>query len=598
MSFSDKTVPGIFQNRVQTYQYEPFLRYWDNGKLTSLSWNEISRMVRGVGLGLVSLGVKSGDRVAIFADNSWEWAVCDLACLSIGAIDVPIYPTNSGEEAAYIINDSTSKIAFASDRDHLDRLLALRDKIKGIKKIITFDDMDVDDRDILTLNGVMALGEKGKKPSMFDERLEAIDPQSDASYIYTSGTTGSPKGVRLSHANFVANVFQLAATHALDHRDEALHILPWSHSFGRTVGLYLMMNAGATISLAPGFSTVPDNLKEIRPTVMVSVPRLFEKLYAGILSQVEQSSQMKKKIFFWSKDIGDRAVDYIINQKEMPITLRLQYGLADWLVFSKLRQALGFDRVKVFVNGGGPLSVEIDRYFNSIGTSLHNGYGLSETTPVTHTNTFETHVFGSVGPAIPDTQAQIAEDGEILIKGPQVMKGYHNNPDATKDVFTDDGWFMTGDIGFIDDRGCLHITDRKKDIIITAGGKNVAPQNIENTLVADLFVEQAVVIGEGRKYLSALIVPNFAELTSYAKEQGIAFDCNEDLVRKPQIVSFYDDKIKSLMKGYARVEQIRRFTLLPGEFTIDSGELTPTLKMKRKVVSKNYQAEIDSMYAE
>ncbi|HQI82771.1 MAG TPA: AMP-binding protein, partial [Deltaproteobacteria bacterium] len=264
--------------------------------------------------------------------------------------------------------------------------------------------------------------------------------------------------------------------------------------------------------------------------------------------------------------------------------------------FSKMRKALGLERIRIFISGGGPLSTEIDRFFNGIGVPVHNGYGLTETSPVTNVNRFDVFEFGSVGPALPDTHVMIAPDGEILIKGPQVMKGYFNKPEDTKAVFTEDGWFMTGDIGRIDDRGCLYITDRKKDIIVTAGGKNIAPQNIENSLLADLLIEQAVVIGEGKKFISALIVPNFKELAGYAKKQGISFNSHEDLVKKPEIVALYDQRIKDLMKDYARVEQIRRFTILPREFTIESGELTPTLKIKRKVVGRNFAAEIDAMY--
>jgi long-chain acyl-CoA synthetase len=263
-----------------------------------------------------------------------------------------------------------------------------------------------------------------------------------------------------------------------------------------------------------------------------------------------------------------------------------------------MRSVLGLDRIRIFISGGGPLATEIDRFFNGIGIAVHNGYGLTETSTVTNVNRFDVFEFGSVGPALPDTQVKIAQDGEILIKGPQVMKGYYNKPDDTKAVFTEDGWFLTGDIGRIDARGCLYITDRKKDIIITAGGKSIAPQNIENTLVSDLFIEQSVLIGEGKKYLSALIVPNFKELSNYANKHGISFNSHEDLVKKPEIMTFYEDKLKVLMKDYARVEQIRRFTLLPKEFSIETGELTPTLKIKRKVVSKNFAAEIEGMYKE
>ncbi len=598
MSFSEKSIAGIFQNRAERYQYETFLRYKAEGRFHPISWNETSRMVRNLGLGLISLGVDRGDVVAIFSENSWQWVVADLAILSIGAADAPIYATSSGEEATYIVNDSGSKIVFVSDREHLDRLLTVRPKMEGLQKIITFDPLESDDENILTMEAVMDLGAQSGDTHAFDDRLEALDPAGLATLIYTSGTTGPPKGVMLTHANFVANVFQCLATHVVDHSDEALQILPWSHSFGRTVGLYLVMTAGATLSIAESFATVLDDLKAIRPTLMVSVPRLFEKLYSGILSQVEKAPPVKKKLFYWSKDTAERSVDYLVEHREMPLPLRLQYLAADRLVYSKLRASLGLDRIKVFINGGGPLSVEIDRYFNGVGVPLHNGYGLSETTPVTNTNTFETHVFGSVGPAIPDTKVKIAEDGEILIKGPQVMKGYHNQIEATKAVFTEDGWLLTGDIGFIDDKGCLHITDRKKDIIITAGGKNIAPQNIENTLVSDLMIEQAVVIGEGRKYLSALIVPNFTELSTYAREQGISFDGNEDLIRKSEIITFFTERIEHLMRDFARVEQIRRFTLLPREFSIESGELTPTLKMKRKIINENHRDIIESMYQE
>ncbi|HWR68731.1 MAG TPA: long-chain fatty acid--CoA ligase, partial [Desulfomonilia bacterium] len=442
-------------------------------------------------------------------------------------------------------------------------------------------------------------GDASVDKSVFDSRLQGILPEGLATLIYTSGTTGQPKGVMLSHDNFVTNVMQAYASHSIiGHRDESLALLPWSHSLGRTVSLYLMIQIGATINLAESFSTVLENMQEIRPTLVVSVPRLFEKLHSGIMSKADKAPPLKKKLFEWAVAVSDRAVDYLVQKKPMPGTIRMQYDLAEMLVFSKLRYALGLDRIRIFISGGGPLATEIDRFFNGIGVAVHNGYGLTETCTVTNVNRFDVFEFGSVGPALPDTQVRLAQDGEILIKGPQVMKGYFNKPDDTKAVFTDDGWFMSGDIGRIDDRGCLYITDRKKDIIVTAGGKNIAPQNIENSLVSDLFIEQCVVIGEGKKFLSALIVPNFKELTDYVKKQGVSFNSNEDLVKKPEIIAFYEARIKDLMKDYARVEQIRRFCILPREFSIDTGELTPTLKIKRKIVNMNYAAEIDGMYRE
>jgi long-chain acyl-CoA synthetase len=488
-------------------------------------------------------------------------------------------------------------VAFVSDREHLDKILSIKSKISHLEYIITFDPFKMPGENIISFDELMIRGDAVKDKSTFEERLNAINTDSLATLIYTSGTTGQPKGVMLTHGNFHANVLQAYASHPMiNHQDESLALLPLSHSLGRTVSLYLMIHIGAVINLAESFATVLENMQETRPTLMVSVPRLFEKLYSGIKTKADKSTPVKKKLFEWAINVSDRAVDYMVQHKPMPPTIKLQYDLAEAVVFSNMRLTLGLDRIKLFISGGGALATEIDRFFNGIGVSVHNGYGLTETTPVTNVNRFDVFEFGSVGPALPDTRVMIAQDGEILIKGPQVMKGYYNKPDDTKSVFTQDGWFMTGDIGKIDARGCLYITDRKKDIIVTAGGKNIAPQNIENTLVSDLFIEQSVVIGEGKKYLSALIVPNFIELNNYANKHGISFDSPEDLVKKPEIVSFYNDKLKMLMKDYARVEQIRRFTILPKEFSIETGELTPTLKIKRKVVSANFAQEIERMY--
>ncbi len=599
MGYSEKNMAGIFHNRAERYQYETFVRYKKEGRYTPISWNEMRSMVTRVGLGLISLGINPQDMVGIFSENCWQWMVADLASLSIGAATAPIYATNSAAEAAYIINDSGTKVLFVSDKEHLDRILSMKDRISHLKHIITFDTIDTSEDNILTLDELMRRGEAFKDKYVFEERLNSIDPEGLATLIYTSGTTGMPKGVMLTHGNFVANVLQAYASHPLiSHADESLSLLPWSHSLGRTVSLYLMIHIGALINLAESFATVLENMKETRPTLMVSVPRLFEKLYSGIKAQADKAPALKKKLFEWALGVSDRAVDYLVQRKPLPPAIRVQYDIAEAVVFSKMRSALGLDRIKIFISGGGPLSKEIDRFFNGIGVAVHNGYGLTETSPVTNVNRFDVFEFGSVGPALADTRVMIAQDGEILIKGPQVMRGYFNKPDETKAVFNEDGWFMTGDIGRIDERGCLYITDRKKDIIVTAGGKNIAPQNIENTLVSDLYIEQSVVIGEGRKFISALIVPNFKELTTYAKKQGISFDSNEDLVKKPEIVTFYREKLETLMKEYARVEQIRRFTLLSREFSIETGELTPTLKIKRKVVNANFSREIEGMYRE
>jgi long-chain acyl-CoA synthetase len=594
---SEKTIAGIFHNRAEQYQYEPFIRYKDEGQYTPISWKKMQTMILRVGLGLISMGINKGDMVAIFSENCWQWIVADLAVLSIGASDVPIYGTNSGVEASYILNDSCSKVLFVSDKDHLETIIKVKGRFTSLEHIITFDMIDDAPEGVISFDELMKKGDTVKDISIFDQRLNEIIPQSLATLFYTSGTTGQPKGVMLTHGNLIANIMQSFASHPMiDHHDETLAMLPFSQSLGRIVSVYLMIHIGAVICLADNFSTVLQNLQEIRPTLSVTVPRLFEKIHAAIKAQAEKDSPWKKKLFDWSVSIADRAVDYIVQKKPMPATIQIQYDIAERIVFSKLRNDFGLDRIRIFISGGGALTPEIDRFFNGIGVTIHNGYGLTETTTVSNVNRFDVFEFGSVGSVLPDTQVKVAEDGEILIKGPQVMIGYYNKPKETEEAFNKDGWLMTGDIGKINARGCLYITDRKKDIIVTSGGKSIAPQNIENMLASDLFIEQVVVLGEGRNYLSALIVPNFNELGIHAKKQGISFDSNEDLIKKPEIIAFYDEKISYLMKDYARVEQIRRFIILPHEFSIETGELTPTLKIKRKVITQKYSYEIKSMY--
>ncbi len=597
MNYSESTIAGIFLNRAEKYQYGTCIRHKEDGKYKDISWTEMKRSVINLGLGLISIGVKKGDIVAIFSENRWEWLVSDLAILSIGAVDAPVYSTNSGEEAAYIINDSGSKIVFVSDRDHLERLISIKSKIKGVKKFICFEPAAAKGKNITSFDEIIEAGIQAKDRKAFDARLNEIEPGDLATLIYTSGTTGHQKGVMLAHDNLVTNVHQSYASHPmLSHNDETLSLLPWSHSLGRNIGVYLMYHIGAVISLSESFATVLTNLVETRPTLLISVPRLFEKMYSEILSKAEKAPPLKQKLFKWAKEVADRSVDYIVQKKKMPFGLGIQYDLAEKLVFSSIRSTLGLNRLIVSVNGGGPIAGDIERFFNAIGIALHNGYGLTETSTVTNTNTFDAFEFGSVGRPVADTKVRLADDGEILIKGPQVMKGYWGRPDDTKAVFNDDGWLMTGDIGRIDEKGCLYITDRKKDIIITSGGKGISPQNIENTLITDKYIEQAVLIGDGRKYLSALIVPNFVELSSWARSEGLAFDSNDELISRPDVIKFFETRIENSMKDYARVEQIRKFRLLPDNFSIDGGELTPTLKLKRMQIYQKYSNTIESLY--
>jgi len=599
MVYSEETVSGIFHARAVQYQYEPCIRYKNQGTYASMSWKEMQNMVKSLGLALISLGVKKADRAAIFSENCWQWIIADLAVLSIGALDVPVYATSSAKEAVYIIKDSGSKVVFVYDSTQLDKLLENSNDLKNVQKIITFFPVETEDKNVISVDKLLQEGESHKDKGVFDKRLEALKPGDLATLMYTPGTTGQPKGVMLTHSNIVSNIMQCYASHPLiNHGDESLALLPWAYSFGRIVSLYLMIHVGAVINLAENFSTVLQNMKEVRPTLVIGVPRFLEKLHSVIISRHTGSQHVQRRLYKWAHTVSQRAVDYVVQKRQMPYTLKIQYDLSETLVFSDLRKSLGLERLKFFICGGGPLSNDIDRFFNGMGIFVHNGYGLTETSPVVSVNRFETFNFGSVGPALADTRIKIAEDGEIMVKGPQVMSGYYNKSQETKDIFTEDGWLMTGDIGMIDDNGCLHITDRKKDIIITTSGHRITPQNIENVLASDPFIEQAVVIGEGRRFLSALMVPNSNKLGIYAKKQGISFNKNEDLIKKPEIISFYGEKVQELMKDFAPFEHVRKYILLPREFSIETGELTPTLKIKRKKINEKYSAEIERIYSD
>jgi len=599
MFYPESSIAGIFMNRADKYQYEKCIRFRKDGRIKEMSWNEMKKRITNLGLGLISLGVKKGDMIALFSENRWEWLIADLAILSTGASNATIYSTSSSEEATYIINDSGAKIVFVSGTDHLDRLLESKANIKGIKKIITFENLDRTEKNILSFEDVIALGEKSKTRKTFNERLCEIESDDLATLMYTSGTTGIPKGVMLSHGNLVANVHQCHASHpVISHSHETLSFLPWTHALGRVVGIYLMYHAGILINIGESFSSVLSDLQDAEPNIIISVPRLFEKMYSGIFSKAQKGPQVRQKLFSWAKEVAERSADYVVMKKQMPFGLKTQYNLADKLVYSNIRLSLGLDRLIFAVNGGGPLSVEITRFFNAVGVRVHEGFGLTETSPVISVNTFDDFAFGSVGKVVADTEIKLAEDGEILIKGPQVMKGYYNKLDETSSAFTEDGYLKTGDKGRIDDMGFLYITGRKKDIIITSSAKAVSPQLIENSLVNDTFIEQAILIGEGRKFLSALIVPNFIELSTWAKSEGISFDSNDELVLKPQVIKNFSDRITAIMKPYSHAEQIRKFTLLPSEFSIDSGELTPTLKLKRKLIYERYSDVIEGMYSD
>jgi long-chain acyl-CoA synthetase len=483
---------------------------------------------------------------------------------------------------------------FVGTEDHMKRVLEVRDNLPELKKIVTLDNTTSDHPDVITFDDMLKLGEKNANPDQFFERLDAVKKDDLATIIYTSGTTGDPKGVMLTHWNLMSNVQTASSIIDVFDTDICLSFLPLSHSLERMSGYYTSVFNGVTIAHARGIDQLVDDIGDVKPHFMVSVPRLYEKIYAGVLANIESEPAIKQKIFNWAVGVGRKVSALKVAHKPIPGMLKMKYNIANKLVFSKIYEKMG-GRLRFFFSGGAPLAREIAEFFHAMGIVILEGFGLTETSPVLTVNKPDAIRFGSVGQPIPGVEIKIADDGEILAKGPNVMKGYWNRPGETAEAL-EGGWFHTGDIGHLDEDDFLFITDRKKDLIVTAGGKNIAPQNIENTLKLDKYIEQVAVLGDKRKFVSALIVPAFPELEAWAKEQGIDTSDMAALVADERVNKMMKEHVDAALKDFDRHERVTKFVLLPAEMTEDSGLLTPTLKVKRKEVNSQFASEIESMY--
>ncbi|HEY7461191.1 MAG TPA: long-chain fatty acid--CoA ligase [Gemmatimonadota bacterium] len=591
------TLPQLLTHAVQNYDRPDALKFKRDGAYVDISTRQLQREVESVGFGLLALGLQPGDRVALLSENRPGWVLADLAILSAAGLTVPIYPTLVGEQVQYILQDSEARICVVSTREQLEKVLAIRGGTR-LQHVITLDPLHHDDPSVQSLKQVSALGEKKRdeSPALLRERLDALDPHGVATILYTSGTTGRPKGVMLSHENILSNAKSALVPFGLGPSDLALSFLPLSHSFERTCGYYALLHAGVSIAYAESVEAVAQNMLEVRPTIVMSVPRLYEKMYARVMDAALAGSPVKKRLFVWAKDVGERVVDLRLAGKPVGRALAAQHALASRLVFSKLRARTG-GRVRIFISGSAPLSPKIARFFWGAGLPIYEGYGLTETSPVVTCNSPQAVRLGTVGKPIPGVEVRIAEDGEILVKGPNVMLGYYRLPEETANAMAD-GWFRTGDIGHLDKDGFLLITDRKKDLIKTSGGKYIAPQPIETRLKLSKFVSQAVVVGNRRKYACVLLVPNLENLRKHADRTGIPFTDNTGLLGHPQVRRLYEEIVDEVNVGAAHFESVKRFSLLAQDFSIESGELTPTLKVKRSVVENRYAEEIDAMYDE
>ena len=566
------------------------------GQYTPISSRTVGDRVRRLALGLQELGIQPGERVAIFSENRPEWAIADFACLTASLTDVPLYPNLPPDQAAYILNDSGAVAIFVSDAAQAAKIAAVRGKCTTLRHVITFaaEPHAGADHTIAEVEARGGAVDDEERRARYRQYALAVKPDDLATLIYTSGTTGEPKGVMLTHDNLYSNVMLAAVQIPFAGKDVCLSFLPLSHIFERMAGHYLMFQVGCSIAYAESMDTVPIDMQTVRPTIVLSVPRLYEKMYARVLENALSGGAVKKRIFFWARAVAERWADVKLAGGTPRGLLALQYRIAQRLVFSKLQQRTG-GRLRYFVSGGAPLAPEINKFFYAAGLVILEGYGLTETSPVIAVNTPSQFRIGTVGKPVYGVEVMIASDGEILTRGPHVMKGYYNKPEATREAIDGDGWFHTGDIGELRD-GFLAITDRKKDIIVTAGGKKIAPQPIENALKTNKYISQAVVIGDKRKFPVVLVVPNWEQLEKWARIKNLLWTERAQLLEMPIVHAKIEKEVAGKLVGLAKFETPKKVAVLEHDFSIDSGELTPTLKVKRRVIDKTYRDVIDRLY--
>lgn len=566
-----------------------------DGHYQAISWTQAAADVKALSAFLLSIRVNPGDRILLLSENRPEWGIADIAIQAVGAWTVPIYATLNEPDIVQIAEDCEPVVCVASTLGQAQKIRAVRQQLPSLRLVIVMDSLQIQPTERLW-EDILREGESllPTTQATLEQRMQQLRPQNTATLIYTSGTTGEPKGVMLSHENFLSNA--AACLHIIPIRADDLHLsfLPLSHVFERMAGWYLMLMAGASVAYAESMDTIAQNMIEAKPSIMLSVPRVFEKFYARIQDGLRQASPMKQRIGQWALAVGQRSSRYRLQGRRMPIGLRLQLALAYRLVFHKIAQRLG-GRLRFFVSGSAPLAKSIGEFFHSIGVTILEGYGLTETSPVISVNRLDALKFGSVGLPIEGVQVKIAEDGEILTKGPHIMQGYYHKPDETRAVLME-GWLKTGDIGSIDADGFLWITDRKKDLIKTAGGKFVAPQKLENLFLSDPYVAQVSVHGDRKPFCVALVVPNFQRLAETAAREGWPTRSQAEMAGSKAVHAFLWARLQALQQTLPSFEQVKAIAILDHEFTQAAGELTPTLKAKRAAIASRYQTPLEQLY--
>ncbi len=591
-----KTIKDLFYKTTHEFNKENHIMFKKGGKYQNISTKEMHDTVKFITLGLLALGLKNSAKVSLLSETRYEWVFSDLSIIIAGGVTVPVYPTLIPEQIKFIIENSDSVMVIFSDLHQWKKLESIKGSLPNVKHYITFLE-EAPSEEVIPLKKLIEIGKdyERENPELFEQKLKEGNEMDLITIIYTSGTTGIPKGVMLCNRNLNSNVTAIKDILNLSEKDTTLSFLPLAHVLERMV-TYAYLYFGCSVGYAESLDTVGENLLEIKPTIVVAVPRFFEKIYSRVMDNVLTSSPLRQKIFYWALKVGKEYGERILKKENIPLGLKIKRAIADKLVYSKLRAKTG-GRIRFFVSGGAPLSKEIAEFFFALGIKILEGYGLTETSPVVSVNTEEKLRFGSVGPILPGVEVKIADDGEILVRGPNVMMGYYKNEAETREVIKD-GWFHTGDIGKIDEDGFLYITDRKKELLVTSGGKNIAPQPIENLIKTSPYVNQVVCIGDRRKYVSALIVPNWEKLEEHAKNSGIVYSTRSELTKNEEILNFMFNEIERVTPNLAPFEKIKKIALLENEFTIEGGEITPTLKVKRRVIDKKYKDTIDELYRE
>jgi long-chain acyl-CoA synthetase len=569
--------------------------YKHEGRWATITRGEFLRRIAGLSIALAELGVKPGDRVGLFSGNRPEWHVADFAALGLGAINVPIYFNEAAERIVYILNHSGAKVVVAAGAAQAAHLISVREELKTVEQIIVADAAKDLPGEYLRYEPLIATAGE-KDIAAYRLRATELAPDQLATLIYTSGTTGEPKGVMLTHVNLSSNSLDSCVPVDLQPgKDVALSFLPLAHVYERMLD-YVYIFQGIPVAYVETMDTIAQAMLEIRPTIFAGVPRVFEKLYARIMEKGHQARGPKRKLFDWAIGVAGNSIPWRAYGRPAPPALRFKWSIANRLVFSKIRAGMG-GRTRIIFSGGAPLSKELAEFFWAIGLPIYQGYGLTETSPIVTSN-YPVNRVGSVGRAIPNVEIRIAEDGEILVQGPCVMQGYYLRADETRAALSPGGWLHTGDIGYIDADGFVFVTDRKKDLLKTAAGKYIAPQPIENALKTSPFILNAAVVGDKRKFASALIVPNFAVVSAAARDQGLTLPSSREIAASPWVRQLIEKEIHRVTPGLAQYETIKRFALLPEDFSFDNGSLTYTLKLKRRVIAERYRDVIEGLYAD